>query len=241
MTAEGPDTAPPPLAAELVDVNVLYPSPAGPVAALSAASLTFSKGTSTAITGRSGSGKSTLVSVLSMLRRPTSGTVRVDGRDTAGLSARETAILRSTRIGVVFQSFHLENSLTAVQNVMLPWYFRRGRTPRADARARAMVLLEELGIADLAERRPQAMSGGQRQRVAIGRAMYSSPALFLADEPTGNLDEETAGGVASVLLALPVRFDTAVVVVTHDTTIAAMADRSLHITKGRIAETAPSR
>lgn len=223
-------------AAELQSVSVVYPQPAGDVRALDEVSILFPRSSSTAIVGRSGSGKSTLVSVLALLRKPTAGTVRIAGEEAGRLSASGCARLRSMSVGIVFQAFHLEQSLNAIENVMLPWYFRKGGEPGRTAHARARDLLGLLGIGHLGEGHPNQMSGGQRQRVAIARALFPEPTLFIADEPTGNLDEDTANEVADVILSLPPRLGTAVVLVTHDGAIAARADRRLRLTKGRVSE-----
>lgn len=221
-------------AAELVDVSVTYTSHGEVVRALDEVSFSCAAGTSTSIMGRSGSGKSTLISVLSLLRQPTSGQVLVGGHDAAELGAAGKAAARTSRIGIVFQSFHLEPSLTVLDNVMLGWRFRSGGLSRRDAAARVLGDLDGLGIADLAERRPHALSGGQRQRVAVARAIYARPTLLVADEPTGNLDEANAGTVAELLLSLPARYGTAVVLVTHDRAIAEMAETRLELAQGRI-------
>lgn len=223
--------------AQLIGVSVSYRDPRGDeIHALRDVTLACLPGTSTAIVGRSGSGKSTLVSVLSLLRRPTSGRVLVKGQDVAQMSAEATARVRSTSVGIVFQAFHLEPHLTAAENVMLPWFFGSSSRRRADAQRHAETLLEHLGIADLARRRPSAMSGGQRQRVAIARALFSEPSLFIADEPTGNLDEETANDVAQQILSLSAQTGTCVVVVTHDRSVAAMADFRIELARGRFVE-----
>lgn len=221
-------------AAVLEGVSVAYPSVNGEVMALDGVDFSCDYGTSTAIVGRSGSGKSTLISVLSMLRTPTRGSVVVDGVETTTLSALERDRLRAQRIGIVFQAFHLEPSLSVLENVTLPWRFTGSRQSAGNARAHAATVLDRLDIADLAQRHPNTLSGGQRQRVAIARALFAQPALFVADEPTGNLDEDTANDIADVLLGLPDQFGTAVVIVTHDKTVAARADRTLTITRGQI-------
>jgi ABC-type lipoprotein export system ATPase subunit len=221
-------------AAELADVTVTYPSATTVVTALRDVSVGFPSGSSTAIVGRSGSGKSTLISVLSLLRRPTSGQVRFGDVVTSELADRQLSALRATMVGIAFQSFHLEASLTAAENVMLPWYFRSGRSTRQQAHRRAVLVLDQLGIGELTDRRPHAMSGGQRQRVAIGRALFSEPTLFVADEPTGSLDEETANSVAATIFSLPAQFGTTVVVVTHDLAVAAMAQTRLELARGEL-------
>ncbi|HDL48478.1 MAG TPA: ABC transporter ATP-binding protein [Actinobacteria bacterium] len=221
-------------AALLSGVTVEYPSVHGPVTALRDVDVLFRRGSSTAVVGRSGSGKSTLISVLSLMRKPDMGRVVFDGVDVATLSDAEIAGLRSTAIGIVFQSYHLDGSLTATENVMLPWFFRSDRTPRRCARRQATEILDRLDVGGLADRRPNEISGGERQRVAIGRALFAEPTLFVADEPTGNLDEDTANDVAQTIFSLSSRFGTTVVVVTHDDTIAAMAGRRLELVRGEL-------
>lgn len=216
-------------------VAVRYDTPHGVVAALDGIDADFAAATSTAIVGRSGSGKSTLLSVLALLRTPTSGAVLVDDVDVASAAEHERARLRSSHVGLVFQSFHLERSLTAAHNVMLPWVFDSRQLSRRAARLRAAELLELVGIGELSKRRPFEMSGGQRQRVAIARALFAGPAVFLADEPTGNLDEETANDVADTMLALPEALGVCVIIATHDRSIADRADRVLVLSHGRIA------
>ena len=223
------------LAAELSAVTVEYASVDGPVLALRQVSVGFPTKSSTAIVGRSGSGKSTLISVLALMRRANEGSVRIGDVDISSLSPGDIASLRATEVGIVFQSFHLENSLTAAENVMLPWFFR-STTSRRVARLRARAVLEALEIGDLELRRPNEMSGGQRQRVAIARALFTSPRLFIADEPTGNLDEDTANKVAETILSLPSDFGTTVVLVTHDAAVAARAERRLSLVRGELAE-----
>lgn len=220
-------------------VGFVYQNPAGPVIALRHADLRLAPGVSTAVVGRSGSGKSTLVSILALLRRPSTGVVRFWGMDTAELGDRDLAELRGASIGVVFQSFHLDPSATALENVMLPWYFQP-RIPRAEAHRRAQRALECMGVPELRHRRPGEMSGGQRQRVAIARALLFEPRLLIADEPTGNLDEETASGIADHLFGLAREFSSAVVLVTHDRELANRADRIVTIASGRLGpELAP--
>lgn len=222
----------------LNDVSVDYNTGEERVRALERVSLDIYPATSTSITGRSGSGKSTLVSVLSLLRRPSRGLVRMHGRDTTKMTDAELSGLRGTSIGTVFQSFHLDPTFTAEANVLLPWYFSSGLSRRR-ARVRARGLLELIGIPELANRYPGQMSGGQRQRVAIARALFTQPPLVIADEPTGNLDEDTAGTVADLLYSLPERLATAVIVVTHDLDIAAKAQQRIDITRGRISSSLP--
>ena len=222
------------LAAELVDVSVSYQAQGETVIALEAVNFSCKPGTSTSIVGRSGSGKSTLISVLSLLRQPTSGQVLIDGDDAATLDAASKARLRASRIGIVFQSFHLEPSLTVRDNVMLGWHFQRAGLVRSQAITRVAEDLEILEIAALADRHPNELSGGQRQRVAVARAIFARPSLLVADEPTGNLDESNAGTVAELLLSLPARYGTAVILVTHDQAISRLAEARLELVRGRI-------
>lgn len=221
--------------AEFLDVSVEYPSVDGTINALRNVNAGFERGSSTAVVGRSGSGKSTLISVLSLMRRPSSGTVMLDGARTSGLSDHEIARLRSNTIGIVFQSFHLDPSLTATENVLLPWFFSSDHMSRNNAIARAQAVLDQLGLGSRADRKPNELSGGERQRVAIGRALFPNPPLLVADEPTGNLDEDTASRVAGVLYSLTSSFKTTVVVVTHDAAVAGMADRQLKLVRGELS------
>ncbi|MGW5238438.1 ABC transporter ATP-binding protein [Monashia sp. NPDC004114] len=222
-----------PAAAVLDEVSVEFDTRHDTSWALRSLSLTVPAASSTAIVGRSGSGKSTLVSVIALLRRPTSGRVTVSGRPTASLGDTQLARLRAHFVGTVFQSFHLDPAMTAAENVMLPWYFG-GRASRRDARSRAAFLLDCLEIGELASRRPTEMSGGQQQRVAIARALFPEPRLLIADEPTGNLDERTAEVIGDQIFSLPALLGTAVVVVTHDAGIAARASRQLHLSGGEL-------
>ncbi len=216
-------------------VHVSYRVGGESVHALADFSHTFRRGTSTAIQGRSGSGKSTLVSVMSLLRRPTSGRVIIRGREVESLSERDLAYMRSSHVGIVFQSFHLDYGADAADNVILPWaYARDQQVSRRVARRKATDLLERLGVGSLATRRPSAMSGGQRQRVAIARALFNDPALLIADEPTGNLDEDTAGDIARDLFALSTDLGTTVVIVTHDEAVAGGAQVRLQLVHGRL-------
>lgn len=211
-----------------------------PVRALSDVDLAVELGDSLAITGRSGSGKSSLLALLSTLRRPTNGTVTVFGRDIGMLSDRSLADMRGARIGMVFQSFHLEAKESVWRNVALPWVFAGGSSRRS-ARYRADELLCAVGLDGLGERSAAELSGGQRQRVAIARALMCDPGLLLADEPTGNLDEGTANIVADLLLGLArpaTRIDggLAVVVVTHDREVARRAHRHAELAAGQLSE-----
>ncbi len=201
--------------------------------------MSVSAGEFVAVTGPSGSGKSSLLYLLGLLDVPTSGEVRVLGRETGKLPEDSRADLRLATLGFVFQFHFLLPEFTALENVLLPMR-ALGRLGENAMRERGLDLLGSLGLADHARKRPDQLSGGQRQRVAIARALANDPSLILADEPTGNLDTVSSDQVLSILRGL---VDTraadgrgrAVVVVTHDLDLAARADRRVHIVDGRIA------
>ncbi len=198
-------------------------------AALRDATFSVGRGEMVAIVGRSGSGKSTLMNLLGCLDRPTAGSYRLDGREVAALSRGELAALRNREIGFVFQQFHLVGGLTARENVELPLVYRG--LPRADRRRRAEEALDCVGLGDRLSHRPAELSGGQQQRVAIARAMVGEPPLLLADEPTGNLDTRSAAEVMAVLHRLHGQGHT-VLLITHDTALAASLPRCLHMEDG---------
>jgi len=189
-----------------------------------------------AVLGPSGSGKSTLLNLLGLMDRPTGGSLRLCGEDPSALSEDRRAALRSDLIGFVFQFDSLLPEFTVLENVTLPARLA-GVEPRK-AEEKAMELLEPVGVKDLADRFPTFLSGGERQRVAIARALINEPALLLADEPTGNLDRPNAELVFSNLKDLADSRGVAVVMVTHNETAAGFASRPIHLSDGRIAETA---
>ena len=209
----------------------VFPMPAGPVVALRDLDLVVHAGDAVAITGPSGCGKSTLLHLLGCVDTPTSGTLRLDGRDVAGLGDAERSRLRLTRIGFVFQRFFLLPMLSAWENVELPQ--AEAGTSRVERRRRTAELLEYVGLADRATHRPSQLSGGEMQRVAIARALANRPGLLLADEPTGELDEATGEHVAD-LLAQVHADGTALVIVTHNAALAARAQRRLAMRSGSI-------
>jgi putative ABC transport system ATP-binding protein len=205
-------------------------------AALAGVTLNVAAGEALAVMGPSGSGKSTLLNLIAGLDRATSGTVRVDGSDLNDLSEAALARFRRTRVGMIFQFFNLLDSLTALDNVMLPAQLN-GAVGQA-ARRRAEELLTRLGIDALRNAYPATMSGGERQRVAIARALVNKPLLLLADEPTGALDTHTGDGVLEILVDLN-RGGQAMVLVTHDPRLASrVTSRAVQIVDGRIAEAA---
>jgi putative ABC transport system ATP-binding protein len=202
------------------------------VPALRGVSFVVDRGDYVAIVGSSGSGKSTLLNLLGALDRPTSGAVRYEGRDVREMSDPELADLRNTRIGFVFQSFHLLPRLTARDNVILPLVYRAGT--RRERRDRAEAALRAVGLADRMDHRPTELSGGQQQRVAIARALVTDPALLLADEPTGNLDSRTGEDIMGLLERIQAEQGTALVVITHERDIAARAHHTIELRDGLI-------
>ena len=208
-----------------------YGSRAAAATALDAVTLSFERASFTAVMGPSGSGKSTLLHCAAGLDRPTSGSVRLDGQDLAGLPERALARLRREQVGFVFQSFNLLPELTAAENVALPLRLA-GRRPQRGSVARA---LDEVGLTGRHRARPGQLSGGQQQRVAIARALISQPSVVFADEPTGALDSATAAGILGLLSAAVHGRGTTVVMVTHDPVAAACADRVVFLADGRVA------
>jgi putative ABC transport system ATP-binding protein len=202
------------------------------VPALRGVSFVVERGDYVAIVGSSGSGKSTLLNLLGALDRPTDGAVRYDGRDVREMTDPELADLRNTRIGFVFQSFHLLPRLTARDNVILPLVYRAGSRP--ERRERAEAALHAVGLTDRMDHRPTELSGGQQQRVAIARAIVTDPALILADEPTGNLDTRTGEDIMRLLERIQVEQGTALVVITHERAIAGRAHHTIELRDGLI-------
>jgi lipoprotein-releasing system ATP-binding protein len=195
-------------------------------------SLSVGRGEFVAVTGPSGSGKSSLLYLLGLLDRPTKGEVRLEGRDTARLSAKEMAALRLARLGFVFQFHFLLPEFTVLDNVMLPMR-QLGRLTRPQMKERAMELLAQLDMADQANKRPDALSGGQRQRTAVARALANDPPVVLADEPTGALDTKNAAAVFAILAGLAQQGRT-VIAVTHDEGLAGTSPRRVHLVDGRV-------
>jgi putative ABC transport system ATP-binding protein len=218
-----------------VDVSRTYELDGVRVPALRGVSLTVQPGDYVAIVGTSGSGKSTLMHLLGALDRPTGGTLLIGGRDVSTLTPAEMAKLRNETIGFVFQSFHLLARTTAQDNVALPLVYRG--IGRRERRARAVAMLDRVGLGHRVGHRPNQMSGGEQQRVAIARALVTGPSVLLADEPTGNLDTTTGQSVLALLESLNAD-GVAVVLVTHDRDVAARARRQIVMRDGLIVDPA---
>ncbi len=216
----------------LDNVRKAYLHATGQVEALKRVSLSIERGELISIVGQSGSGKSTLMNIVGMLTRPTNGRYLFDGQDVARLSTDQRAAFRNRSIGFVFQGFHLLPQMTALENVMLPLYYRQ--TADAKVRTLARRALDSVGLAARRQHKPGELSGGQQQRVAIARAMVTRPQIILADEPTGALDSETGEDILSLFLDLNRHDRITVVLVTHNPEVAARCPRRLVLRDGMI-------
>ena len=231
---------------ELENVVKQYDAPGGPVrppvlgggaatAILRGITLSVAAGDALAIVGPSGSGKSTLLNIMGTLDRPTSGRVRLEGRDLADLGDEELAALRNRRIGFVFQLHHLLPQCTALENVLVPTLAPGEARGAAEAEQDARRLLERVGLSERLSYRPGQLSGGERQRVAVARALINRPAILLADEPTGSLDRASAEELSSILAELNRADGMTLVVVTHSSALAGQMSRRLELRDGRLA------
>ncbi|WP_432498024.1 ABC transporter ATP-binding protein [Kineococcus auxinigenes] len=230
--AHGEHAPPAPPAVEAVDVTRSYSFGEGEVQALRGVSFTIAHGEYAAIVGPSGSGKSTLMHLLGCLDRPTSGTLRVGGRDLRELSDTDLAELRNRHIGFVFQAFQLLPRSSAVDNVALPLLYRGVKA--AERRELAAQALRSVNLGHRLSHRPTQMSGGEQQRVAIARALVGEPRILLADEPTGNLDTRNGAEVMRILEELNTERGVAVVLVTHDDEVASRARRQVRVRDGLV-------
>ncbi|MFJ8206850.1 ABC transporter ATP-binding protein [Micromonospora chalcea] len=223
----------------LTDVTLTYPDGEGRLTALDRVTLDVPKGSLTAVIGPSGSGKSSLLAVAATLITPDSGTVTIDGTPTTGMTRGELADLRRHKIGIVFQQPNLLPSLTAAEQLQVMAQID-GRPP-AGARTRAVEILDAVGLAGQADRRPHQLSGGQRQRVNIARALMNDPTVLLVDEPTSALDHERGAAVIELITRLTHQQTTATVLVTHDRTNLTAVDQIAEVHDGRLHLPAPAR
>ena len=214
----------------LEDVHVTLSSRAGPVSILRGFDFEVLSGEAVAVVGRSGAGKSTLLMVIAGLERATSGSVQVLDADYTRLDEDGLARLRAANIGIVFQSFHLVPTMTALENVALPLEF----LDRTDAFDAARSALAEVGLSHRQDHFPGQLSGGEQQRVAMARALAPRPAILLADEPTGNLDLATGAAVMDLLFDLRERMDATLLLITHDRALTRRCDRTVSLADGRI-------
>jgi len=219
----------------LQDVRLTLNSLAGPADILSGVSLQVAPGETVALTGASGSGKSSLLMVAAGLEKPTSGRVSVAGTDIAGMGEDALARFRLGRVGIVFQSFHLIPTMTALENVAVPLEL----AGVADAFDRAEAELRRVGLILRTDHYPGQLSGGEQQRVALARALAPGPSILFADEPTGNLDSGTGAGIADLIFALNAEKGATLFLVTHEETLARACGRVLRMADGKILEGAP--
>jgi len=222
---------------DLAAVSLTLTSRAGPVEILKGVDLAVLLGESIAVVGPSGSGKTSLLMVIAGLERATSGQVRVAGRQFMALDEDDLALIRGSNIGIVFQSFHLVPTMTALENVALPLEF----AGKADAFDVARAMLDEVGLSHRTDHFPAQLSGGEQQRVALARALGPRPQILLADEPTGNLDGKTGGHVIDLLFNLQRRSQATLILVTHDASLAERCGCIVRMADGRIErELAPA-
>jgi lipoprotein-releasing system ATP-binding protein len=220
---------------QLTDVRKQYGNDGITTEVLHGIDLTLQQGEFTALIGPSGSGKSTLLNIIGLLEHPTSGIIRVQGRETGTLPDEELTKLRGRSLGFVFQFHHLIPAFTALENVMMPLMLEDGR-PTPVQRERATALLTRVGLADRLDFKPAKLSGGQQQRVAIARALAANPPLILADEPTGNLDTASADEIFKLLYEVNLESGTTFLIVTHDPRLAHRCRRVVELVDGRIVD-----
>lgn len=215
----------------LSDASKLYKTKGGTVHALRNVNLRIESGSFTSITGQSGSGKSTLMNILGCLDKATEGSYYLDGVNVASMSDRQLSFIRNRMIGFIFQSFNLIPTLTAKENVELPLIYRG--INRSKRKSLALNALKAVGLGERINHKPNELSGGQQQRVAIARALAAEPKLILADEPTGNLDVKAGNEIMNTLIHLN-KCGTTIVLITHDSHVAAMAEKCIKISDGQV-------
>lgn len=218
-------------------MHVTLPSRAGDIDILRGVNLDIEQGEAVAVVGPSGSGKTTLLMVTAGLERTSSGLIDVAGHDLTTMSEDELAQLRAGTIGIVFQSFHLVPTMTALENVALPLEF----LDAPDAFEAARNALDDVNLGHRTDHFPAQLSGGEQQRVALARALSASPKIILADEPTGNLDSKTGQQVMDLLFTLHARYDTTLMLITHDEKLAKRCGRTLHMRDGRLQKSRRAR
>jgi lipoprotein-releasing system ATP-binding protein len=204
----------------------------GKLAVLKSVDLSIAAAEIIAIVGASGAGKSTLLHLLGTLDKTDTGNIIFDGTDFTKLNDKALSAFRNQHMGFIFQFHHLLPEFTALENVCIPAYIAKEN--KADADARGLKLLTQLGLADRAEHKPSELSGGEQQRVAIARALINNPAIIFADEPTGNLDSNNANEINELFLKIRKEMGVAIVIVTHNTALASIADRQLHMKDGNL-------
>jgi putative ABC transport system ATP-binding protein len=219
---------------EATGINLHLKSGGEPLHILRDVGLSLAAGEVAAIVGPSGSGKTSLLMVLGGLERATTGTIRIDGTEIAGKSEDQLAIFRRRSLGILFQNFHLVPSMTALENVALTLEIAEAGRPWKAIRDRAAAALAEVGLSERLTHLPNALSGGEQQRVGLARALVGEPKLLLADEPTGNLDQETGERMIELMFHLARERGTSILLITHDPSLAARADRLLHMNQGRL-------
>ena len=217
---------------ELENVSMSYDLEYGPLEVLSGVDLSITGGETVAIVGPSGSGKTTLLILLAGLEQPVSGSVRLNGQSLSDLDDDALADIRRDQVGIVFQSFHLVPSLTALGNVALPLEIAN----QANATKTARAMLDRVGLAGREDHYPTQLSGGEQQRVALARALVHSPKLLLADEPTGNLDLRTGESIVELMFGLNADTGSTLVLVTHDDAIASRCQRVIRLHQGKLVE-----